>query len=856
MALIIDFHHEDAAELAVSGGKGASLARTARALPVPPGLIVTAEAYRDLVKDIAADLRAVLARLDAGETDVDTAAAEAQELILAAEVPEAWRSRLAALMEQSGLADHAVAVRSSGTMEDLPGAAFAGQHDTHLGVRGVEDVLAKVLACHASLWNAHAMRYRQRLGVDHLEAAMAVVVQQMVEVGAEEAAGVAFSVDPVRGQMGHVLINAAFGLGETVVGGEEPVDEYIVARHGHEQVAETIAEKPHALVSLPDGGTKEVDLSAEHGARPALTEDQRAEVADLAVAAEVHAGFPQDIEWAYSQGRLFLLQSRPVTRVAARLTRDESAERFPTPIAPLTWDLVEDGFHRSLNHSFDLMGLPPFDDKWFVMKDSWIYGNQTAVELYADRLPLRMLTDAESLEAAIPEIIRDYSWVQQLPLQWARDLDTYLLALGRLDAVDPDALDLPARWEHVKAIAAAGNAYFLPNIAISLTQRTLYGALQRMLSMALSTEQAQQVFEQLLSATDTKTGQVNAELWELSRTLRATPELLDALAADGAAAVVDRLETWPEFAAAFTRFLQRHGHRELDFDAYHPTWVEAPHIVLDQIRLMADREDEDHAAADRRAKVTAMETELAVLAEVPDPLRYLVQEVIRLAREYTALDDLEHYQTTRMSPILRRAVRSLGAGLVDEGVLSDPMDAFFLPVADLDAAFGVTGEGHDDGHTPSDGEGAAVGKQDLAPLTAVAAEHKAAYEAACAGTPDWVWGESEAEQFDDDALVGAAGSPGSVEGEVFLVHGPEDFASFPSGAILVARTTNPAWTALFYQASGVITESGGALSHGAVTARELGLPSVMAIRGVMQRLENGQRVRVDGSAGTVSLLQE
>ncbi len=834
MALIIDFHHEAATELAVSGGKGASLARTARDLPVPPGLIVTAAAYRELVEGITPRLRETLSRWEDGAIDVDAAAAQAQELIRSAQVPTSWLTELTDLMAQAGLEGHAVAVRSSGTMEDLPGAAFAGQHDTHLGVRGAEDVLAKVLACHASLWNAHAMRYRQRLGVDHLEAAMAVVVQQMVEVGAEEAAGVAFSVDPVRGEMGHVLINAAFGLGETVVGGEEPVDEYIVARDGHEQGAETIAEKPHALVSRPDGGTEEVDLSAEHGARPALTAEQRAEVADLAVAAEAHAGFPQDIEWAFSAGRLFLLQSRPVTRVAARLTRDESAERFPTPIAPLTWDLVEDGFHRSLNHSFDLMGLPPFGDKWFVMKDSWIYGNQTAVELYADRLPLRMLTDAASLEAAIPEIIRDYSWVQQLPRQWARDLDTYLLALGALDAVDPDRLDLTGRWEHVKAIAAAGNEYFLPNIAISLTQRTLYGALQRMLSMALPGEQAQRVFEDLISATDTKTGQVNAELWELSRTLRGTPELLDALGADGASAVVDRLERWPEFAAAFERFLVRHGHRELDFDAYHPTWVEAPHIVLDQIRLMAQREDEDHAAAERRAKVTAMETELAVLAQVPDPLRYLVQEVIRLAREYTALDDLEHYQTTRMTPLLRKAVRSLGTGLVEAGVLREPMDAFFLPVADLDTAF-------EDEH--------------LAPLRSVAKRHKKAYREACAGTPDWVWGESAVQEVDGDALVGAAGSPGSVEGEVYLVHGPEDFASFPPGAILVARTTNPAWTALFYQAAGVITESGGALSHGAVTARELGLPAVMAIRGVMQRLENGQRVRVDGSAGAVTLLE-
>ena len=144
---------------------------------------------------------------------------------------------------------------------------------------------------------------------------------------------------------------------------------------------------------------------------------------------------------------------------------------------------------------------------------------------------------------------------------------------------------------------------------------------------------------------------------------------------------------------------------------------------------------------------------------------------------------------------------------------------------------------------------------DLSPITEAAARHKTSYLAACARTPDWIFGEAEPVEVDGShVLKGLGGSPGIVEGEVFVVRSPEDFPHFPKDAILVARTTNPAWTPLFYQARGVITESGGPLSHGAVTARELGLPAVMGVRQVMNRLRDGQRVRMDGRAGTVELL--
>lgn len=830
---LIEFTHESATDLDVSGGKGASLARSARELPVPPGLIVTADSYLEFLEPLRPRIREVLDEVARGAVSDDDASALIQALISDADLPATWADDIAAALIAANLADDGLAVRSSGTMEDLPGAAFAGQHDTFLGVRGAEDVARAIQRCYASLWNAHAMKYRNRLGLDHLVANMAVVVQKMVDVSADEAAGVAFSIDPVRGDLSSVLINAAFGLGETVVGGEAEVDEYILTRDGEERTV-TVAEKPAALVSSPAGGVTHVELSPAQAQRAALDEQGRRAVAQLAVRAEQFFGFPQDIEWGFSGGELYLLQSRPVTRVAARWTRDESAERFPNPVTPLTWDLVEAGFHASLNHSFALMGLPAFSDKWFAMRDSYIYGNQTAVELYGGRFPVSYFADAETLAASIPEIARRYGWVQELPVQWMRDLDVYLIGIGRLSHEPLDDKDLAGLWRHVQEINDLGTAYFLPNIAISLTQRMLYAGLLRLLAVGVGQENAQRVFDQLLAQTDTKTGQVNAELWALSRKIRATPGLLEWLdAAPSARGRMDEFrEKFGDVAKALDVFLGHHGHRELDFDAYHPTWVEAPHIVVDQLRVLARSEPVEAATANQLRAVQA-EAERQVLARTPEALRYFVQEVIRLARAYTALDDLEHYQTTRLTPPMRRGLRALGQRLVSLGALDNPDDVYFLRVETLDTA---------------------VRTGILDPLRGEAADLKAGYVAAQASEPEWVYGEVAASVETNADLSGTARSPGTVDGDVFVVTGPEDFAAFPSGAILVARTTNPAWTALFYQAAGVITESGGALSHGAVTARELGIPAVMSVRAAMTRLHNGQRVRLDGTRGTVVLI--
>ena len=298
----------------------------------------------------------------------------------------------------------------------------------------------------------------------------------------------------------------------------------------------------------------------------------------------------------------------------------------------------------------------------------------------------------------------------------------------------------------------------------------------------------------------------------------------------------DRLSAFPSFARRFAAFLEDHGHREVDFDPYHPTWIEAPHLVLDALRLLLDQAPGESPSERLLAqKVRAQKAEFALAAALPEDLRFLAQELIGLVRTYTALDDLEHYETARLTLLIRRGLRALGEQLQECGIVAEPMDVFFARAAELTQA---------------------IADDDASRWASLAAEirqAKRAYLASRERAPAWVWGAPEAPTA-GAALSGIPGSPGIAEGTVFVVRSADDFGRFPRGAVLVARTTNPASTVLFPLASAVVTESGGPLSHGAVTAREMGIPAVMAVRGVMDRLRDGDRIRVDGGGGSVALL--
>jgi pyruvate,water dikinase len=835
MNYTLTFREPCATRIELSGGKGANLALlTQRGFPIPPGFIITAQAYRDF----AASGNKLLNTVKALSFDDDMRLADISanirstlaNMALPAGLVEEVRSRL-----REFAAGTSFSVRSSSTLEDQAGAAFAGQHETYLNRKGEEQILARIKSCFISLWSERAIAYRHQRRLDHVDTAMAVVVQQMVPC---DVAGVAFSINPVTGNLNEMIVDANFGLGESVVSGDGEVDHFVIDKATREIREARIATKTHRIVCVP-GGTS-VDQPAAPGSnQPCLNLSHLHLLTDLLLRIEQSYAFPQDIEWGFIGSELHLLQSRPITTIPPRWTRDESVERFPNVITPLTWDFVESGFHRSLNHSLGLMGLPQFNGKWFGMHEHYIYGNQNAVELYGRRAALEF-RNLDELRTAIPLLREKFRWVQELPVWWQRDLDTYLLKIGEFMTEPLEGRSLPEIWQFVLHVNEQGAQYFLPNIAISITQATLHRLLRGLLDLAVGLDRSTPLFDRLLAWCETRTGTINHELFHLGEMIRAEPELDNALRNCSSRHALESglLEKFPVVNVRFQKFLRDHGHREVEFDAYAPTWIEVPWVVLDNIRLILQTSMEPTPAQkERELKIHRQQAEYELFQALPADLHFFYGEILRLTRLYTSLDDLEHYETTRLTLPLRCGLRELGSRLAARGCLAEPMDIFFARQKQIDDAIRANTD-------------VAWNK-----LGESICREKAAYLRDKDREPKWALdGDAEPPPTHELTLTGLAGSPGSAEGPVFLVLGSEDFARFPKNAVLVARTTNPTWTPLFYNAVAVVTESGGPLSHGAVTAREMQLPAVMSVKGSLTRLKNGQRVRVDGTLGRVELL--
>jgi pyruvate,water dikinase len=299
---------ERCADVALAGGKGASLARmTALGIPVPPGFVVPAEALEAVLADTAAAIRAVLARGDRGE-DLGAVAAEARALVRAADSGGAFPARVAEAYARLGEGDVPVAVRSSATAEDSEAASFAGQQETYLHVRGVDEIVERIRDCWCSFFAERALFYRREKG-SLSDLGMAVVVQRMVE---PDVSGVLFTIDPAKGRRDRMVVEAVYGLGEGVVSGRLTPDHYVLARDGRLKRTRLHAQ-PYAIVHDPAGGVREEPLAPERGEAQTLGEDQLALLAKVGVDLEARLGGPQDIEWALQDGELFVLQSRPVT---------------------------------------------------------------------------------------------------------------------------------------------------------------------------------------------------------------------------------------------------------------------------------------------------------------------------------------------------------------------------------------------------------------------------------------------------------------------------------------------------------------------------------------------------------------
>jgi pyruvate,water dikinase len=870
------------ASLGLVGAKGANLGELRRAgMPVPDGFCLTTAAFRRFLEawpDLD-EWYERLAELDIEDmTAVEQAGAQWRAHLFNLPVPEDVRKELVDAWHEAG-DGHPYAVRSSATAEDLADASFAGQHDTYLNVCSERELVENVRRCWVSLFTDRAIVYRARHGFDHQQVELAVVVQRMVM---PDVAGVMFTTDPVSGHRRTMVINAAYGLGEAVVSGLVNPDLYRVSPDG--TVHKSISDKRLAITPVASGGVAQRDvLEAERKAQ-ALPDADIAELVALGRRIQHHFGAPQDIEWAWANGHIQVLQSRPITSL------------YPTPAPPADDRLhvyFSFGHQQMMTDAIKPLGLsvlrtyfpfgkrlPTGESTQMVQAGSRLFFDYTS-PLHT-RLGRRLLAKAagnmdQRVGNAILEIARRPEFRKGHRFRLSREpvINGFILVV--LARVLRDLL-----WTNMHTKLAKTEAFLEHTVArtrANLEQRhganRIAGIQQDLKTFPLrmffrvNLTQMTAIFARGLidklnrrwvgeaaelpalgkSLPGNVTMEMGLAIGDLADLVRESPSLLEFLQSPPkpfSLHMLDSVTGGAAFRKALENFLDRYGMRGAgEIDLTRTRWNEQPTQLFAGILANTRNRKGEHRerfAAGAREADEAKERVLArIRATRLGRLKAAVMSrVVTVYRTTLGLREHPKFITVRIFEIYRQAIRAEAESLTRAGILTSPADVDYLSLDELRQL--------SDGHVPVD-------------LPHLIQARKAEHQAFEAATPPRLFtsdGEivngAHALKEREGVLIGSPVSAGVAEGVARVVLRPED-AKLQPGDILVAPFTDPAWTPLFSAVRGLVLEIGGMMSHGAVVARELGLPTVVGIDNATVLIPDGESIRVDGTQGVVETIR-
>ena len=878
--LLVSFSDIDSTMIDAVGGKALNLGvMISGGLPVPGGFCVTTEAYRLVVADRLDDLMGKLA--DTTNADgVMAAADEARHRVLATELPDQLGTAITDQYQALG-DDKPVAVRSSATAEDLAYASFAGQQDTYLNVIGSAALLDAVRRCWASLWTDRAVSYRNANGIDHRRVTLAVVVQQMIDAAA---AGVMFTANPITGTRDETVIDASPGLGEAVVSGAVNPDHFVVNTVDDSILTRRLGDKRIMITSRPGGGTEFQDLEGK-GSEACLDDAQVLRLVHLGQRVQRHYGAPQDTEWALDSGGTFwLTQARPITtvyplprthqpglRVLMCLSLAQGLTRPITPMGIAAIRLIGTSIATAIKipPNQPLAGPPAmhapgqrlFVDVTSVLRNrlgrramigafSVMEARAAAVLTILGARPEFSIIDSSG--HATPRHIAGALIRNKVPVRVVAGLANPELAYRGIAATERrlrQSLTLPAnatasqrldfvedRLSHLFLLMPRTFAYAVGGLLMLAASRRLLG----------DVAEPGELQEVLRGLPHNITIEMDLRLWELTEEIRGDGPSRTAFTD---LAVPDLLQRYRDHALppiaqrGLQAFLRRYGHRAVaEIDVGMPRWSDDPGHLLGVISnyLRLDAGDLDPVAQFQagEAKAESMIDSLTVrMAERSRPRAKLVGWTLRRVRQLVGLRESPKFLLIVALGAMREHLKAVGEELVTTDVIDQVDDVFFLDLRD--ARRGLAGED----------------------LRTQVAERREAYEQELKrrhiprlllsdGTePEAV---ASAAARPDGALAGSPASAGTVTGKARVVLDPVG-AHLEPGEILVAPSTDPGWTPLFLTAGGLVMEMGGSNSHGAVVAREYGIPAVVGVPEATHKIETGQLITVAGAAGLVSL---
>jgi rifampicin phosphotransferase len=880
MTLLVDFSDIDSSMINAVGGKALNLGiMSSGNLPVPGGFCVTTEAYRLVVANRLDDLMGKLADATDGSA-VAAAAEEARRRVLAIEVPDELRTaitdRYGALGE-----DEPVAVRSSATAEDLAYASFAGQQDSYLNVIGSAALLDAVRQCWASLWTDRAISYRNANDIDHRSVALAVVVQRMIDAAA---AGVMFTANPITGSRNETVIDANPGLGEAVVSGAVNPDHFVVNSVDDRIVTRRLGDKRVMITSRPGGGTAHQEL-ADASSEACLDDAQVLQLVDLGQEVQREYGAPQDTEWALdSVGRFWLTQARPITtlyplprthrpglRVLFCFTLAQGLTRPITPMGIAAFRLIGSSVASTIGipipqplagpPAMHAIGQRLFLDITNVLRNR--IGRRAIIAIFGvmeARASAVLKTLAQRPEFSIIDapghaVLRHIAGAllrNKVPVRAALALANPEWAYRGIAATErrlrraltpPVDATAAQRLDFVEQ--QLGYLFLLVprTVAYAASGFLMLGASRRLLRDVARPGELQEVMRGLPHNVTTE---MDLKLWELTTQIRSDEASLQVFTN---LAVPDLLQRYRDRALpplaqrGLQGFLRRFGHRAVaEIDLGLPRWSEDPSHVLGVISnyLRLGDGDPDPVLQFRagEAKAESMVSSLTARAAERSRLRArLAGWTLRRVRQLAGLRESPKFLLIVALAAMREQLKEVGHHLSAAKTIEQVDDVFFLDLGD--ARRGLAGED----------------------LRALVEERREAYEQELRrrhiprlllsdGTEPEAAAAVGARA--DGALAGSPASAGTVTGRARVVLNPVG-AHLEPGEILVAPSTDPGWTPLFLTAAGLVMEMGGTVSHGAVVAREYGIPAVVGVPEATHKIQTGQLITVDGASGLVTL---
>lgn len=858
------------ATLEAVGGKGAALAQMARAgLPVPKGFHVTTGAYRDFVaaNQLAAVIRAALAPVDLDQpSTLETASAEIRRAFEAAPIPPAVASAIA--QGYAGLAgtEPVVAVRSSATAEDLPDLSFAGQQETFLNVAGIAAVLDAVQGCWASLWTGRAIGYRARHAIDPEDLALAVVVQRLIPA---EVAGILFTANPVNGRWDQALVNAAWGLGEAVVGGEVTPDTFVVDSTTGAVVERQIAEKAVMTVRV-NGGTATQPVPVDLRRAPSLSDEQVAALVRIGEQIEALYGAPRDIEWALADGAFAIVQARPITALPApeaappddwplpdpkgQYIRTSIIDFMPNPLSPLfeTWGLAY--LNKGMQDLVERLGTSraAMPDNLMVTINDYAYMNTTfslkqwlaLLFVMGPRLPKALRQgEARWREKAMPRY-QDVVSTWQAPSLASMTPDEILEGVSEI-------LDAMTYYLTTLQSGVMGNSAF--------SEAVFTGVYDKLIKRDGDPDAPT-----FLLGFESMPIRAETELYDLGQWCREREDLATYIQGTSVDRLVQHLTrsydsappdgVAPDALETLRRRIQDHLHTyghviySLDFAESLP--ADDPEPVVRTLKLYVQGQGSNPHTRRRKLVERREAATEAVLSRVKGLKRRWFTRSLRKAQSFAPLREDAIAGIGLGYPRLRAMLRELGRRLVEAGAIAAAEDVFWLTREELEqcaSALGAGGQIVDHTGTVAERKMIWRGEKRATPPPQLPAKGKVM------GLNADVFIAADASEQTGAMLKGVAASPGRVTATARVLHGPEDFDQLAPGDVLVAGITTPAWTPLFAIAAGIVTDVGGPLSHGSIVAREYGIPAVLGTGVATRRIQSGQTVTVDGDAGKVTL---